>query len=211
MLAPDPVLLWVRETADVPGSAAERVLSPPERDRAARFVDATACHEWVASRVILRELLGSILGLEPHAVPIAGDRGGKPYVAGARDVQFSLSRCAGAVAVAVARARPVGVDIERVRHVPQAERIAARYLARADEAAVCSRRGLERDRAFLRGWVAMEAMTKAWGRGVPAAGEYRHAAGGGGPTLEWDGREWSAAMVAGPPGCVVAVAAHDAR
>lgn len=212
MVAPDHVLVCVRPTAAVHPRTAERALAPAELRRAARFADASARSEWVASRAFLRDLLGRLLHVEPREVALTTDPRGKPALADAPQLRFSLSRCSGAVAVAVAYGRHVGVDIERVRRVGSAERIGARYFAPADEARLLAARpGVERERAFARGWVAMEAMTKAWGLGVPAAARYRTAATDpAARTLTWNGREWSAAELDWPPGCALAVAAEGA-
>jgi 4'-phosphopantetheinyl transferase len=212
MVARDEVLVWVRPTGEVDAHAAERALVSAELRRAARFADVSTRSEWVASRAVLRELLGGLLHVEPREVALTADSRGKPMLADAPRLGFSLSRCSGAVAVAVAPGRRVGVDIERVRRVEPAERIGARYFAPADEARMLAARpGLERERAFAGGWVAMEAMTKAWGVGVPAAARYRAAAADGAArTLTWNGRQWSAAELEGPPGCALAVAAEGA-
>lgn len=112
------------------------------------------------------------------------------------------------------RDREVGIDLERVRLIKRAERIAARFLSPSDRAAVeAAAPGLDRADALLRRWVALEAMAKAWARGVRAveeassclstgqAGALHRATGS-------DGRIWSVMAVPAPDGYVTAVAAE---
>lgn len=89
---------------------------------------------------------------------------GKPYLPGGP--HFSLSRTAGMAAIAISRAGPVGIDIERKRDLaltPASERslkAAAGQLATRGTYSAASRSRCE---ANLRNWVRLEAAVKANG------------------------------------------------
>ena len=159
-----------------------------------------------------RNLVRDVLG---EQVPLAEDPSGKPRVAGA-DLGFSVSHSGAVAVVAVAAGLDVGVDVERVREVRRAERIALRWLATGDARAVAAAPAEDRARTFLRAWVAAEALAKGWGGGIgdlarvreglrePAADRGRsHVAGPG-------GEPWSVVALEAPRGYIAALAAPGA-
>lgn len=96
---------------------------------------------------------------------------GKPRLAEPRlagDLRFNLSHCRSLVAVAVAREREVGIDVEAVsRTVPSAMDLARRYFSpREADALAAQRDESQRQREFLRRWTAKEALVKATGHGL---------------------------------------------
>lgn len=66
--------------------------------------------------------------------------------------------------MAVSSVCPVGVDVEEVRHIPEADHIAKRWFSSEEFEWM----GKEEDpnRAFLRCWVRREAFVKAIGTGL---------------------------------------------
>lgn len=126
----------------------------------------------VAGRV-LRDVLGAVLAVDPADLRIdrrcarCGDAAhGKPAVAGAPDLSFSLSHSGATVVVATAFDACVGVDVEELRPRARLDRLAARVLTAPEHAAWCRLRGDERLEAFLRHWTAREAYLKAIGVGL---------------------------------------------
>ncbi|MDO4562738.1 MAG: 4'-phosphopantetheinyl transferase superfamily protein [Clostridia bacterium] len=87
---------------------------------------------------------------------IVREKGKKPRLESPIGVHFSLSHSYDLCAVAVAE-RPVGVDIEKVREVKGAERIAKKYYSPA-----------ERETDFLQVWVRKESRVKRDGTGMAA-------------------------------------------
>lgn len=79
---------------------------------------------------------------------------GRPLLASHPDVHFSVAHSGDWYAIAITRAGPVGVDIERIRHVPEAAQIARRWLHDADPA------------HFFEHWTRREAHLKAIGLGL---------------------------------------------
>jgi 4'-phosphopantetheinyl transferase len=121
-----------------------------------------------APRSTLRRLLGKALELEPARVPRETAAAGKPMVAAALGLEFNVSHSGGEGIVALSRAGPVGVDVERMRRDIDHRALAARVFAPAE---LDEFDGLDEDAArhrFYRGWVYKEAVLKALGLGIGA-------------------------------------------
>jgi 4'-phosphopantetheinyl transferase len=162
-------LVWAR-LADAEGrlGALEAALPEPERARAARFRVADARGRFVLGRTLLRRAVGQLLGVPAEELALVVDERGKPHLADPAEEPgpfFNLSHSGPVVAVAVASVA-VGVDVESLRPVVSAERLARRFLSAAEAAAVLAADAAERDRAFLRIWTQKEAYLKATGLGV---------------------------------------------
>jgi 4'-phosphopantetheinyl transferase len=152
----------------------EAWLPPDERERAARFRVAEARRRFVAGRALLRRALGAALGADPASLVLATGHRGKPELVAPPPppaIGFNLAHSGRVVVVAVA-GTAVGVDVEILRPIANAERLARRFFSAAETAAVLARTGADRDRAFLRVWTQKEAYLKAIGLGVgmPLAG-----------------------------------------
>jgi 4'-phosphopantetheinyl transferase len=143
-----------------------RVLSRAERERAERFVFAHDRRRWSASRALLRLTLGRVLECDPSALEFVLDPGGKPRLAGADDLHFSLSRSRDQCLLAVTRCGPVGADVEILRPIPEALGIARRIFASDEAQALAQRPPDQLTAAFLKLWVCKEAIVKSSGTGI---------------------------------------------
>ena len=168
-LVPGEVHLWAATLPLPPVELAEceRLLAGDERERAASPLPE-ARERYVAVRGLLRRLLGLYLGRPAEALCFAYGAHGKPSLAGEGPggVRFNVSHAGEVALLAFAAGREVGVDVERVRDVPRAERIATRILEPAAAEAWRALPPAERREAFLREWTRVEAMSKLTGRGV---------------------------------------------
>ena len=90
---------------------------------------------------------------------------GKPFLVG-RAVRFNLSHSGDLAAVAVARRREVGVDVERLRPVHREARVARRIMSDAEHAQYLALPEAERGGFLLRTWARKEALVKAAGTGI---------------------------------------------
>ncbi|UQI45582.1 4'-phosphopantetheinyl transferase superfamily protein [Streptomyces sp. HU2014] len=140
-----------------------RILSPQERDRAARLAPA-ARRDFTAAHLLIRRCAATFLGAPAHGLDVVqhcercqGPHG-RPALRQEPRLYVTLAHCSGYVAAA-ASWQPVGVDVERLPPGPGWRRAAARSLTRAEAAAVthapCP------PAAFLRQWVRKEALIKA--------------------------------------------------
>ena len=128
-------------------------------------------HVWLARRLLSRDALRSILGrYTAGALEFAHGPHGKPYLRDAPQLQFNLSHSGAVSLVAVALDVEVGVDIERLRPMPDCQAVAERFLAPEDAAALAETPAVEREREFFTRWTRSEAMWKARGIGLYGAG-----------------------------------------
>lgn len=193
--------LWSREVGPGrPDPAADRLLAPQERERAARFRNEEAHALFVQGRVMLRQALSTYLGCPPQALRLeqrcprcGAPEHGKPRLASpASELVFNLSHARRLVVLAVCRWGQVGVDVEwrgRARVMPEVARL---LLSATERAALAEIPEGGRQGALLRCWVRKEALVKATGEGLgrdprelsmPLAGE--------GPLLcQHQGAQW---------------------
>jgi 4'-phosphopantetheinyl transferase len=142
--------------------------------RAATARRAPGAHDrYVVGHGALREILAALTAMQPTALRFdrrcrhCGDPAhGKPELAHAPDLSFSLSHSASVALVAVAREARVGVDVEVIRARRQLEKLAARVLTPDEFQTWRVVPPASRVTAFLRGWTAKEAYLKALGLGL---------------------------------------------
>ena len=151
------------------------VLDSAEHARAARFHFERDRRHYVASRGLLRRLLGAALDKPASALVFEYGAHGKPAISAAflqgRTLCFNLSHSAGWAMFALAWDRDVGIDLESAarlnRDVNGLSGLAARMLS---ERELAIWRALPdaaaREAAFLRAWTRKEAYTKATGQGL---------------------------------------------
>jgi 4'-phosphopantetheinyl transferase len=170
-LRPDAVDVWRASfaAADSLHGTFEGTLSPAEKTRAATFAFEPERRRFVASRGLLRVLLARYSGTRPDAQEIVADADGKPRLGGRCGqgrIRFNVSHSGDLWACAVALHREVGLDVEAMRPDRHADRIAERYFAPAEVAALRALPEPERAAAFHRCWTRKEAFLKAKGIAV---------------------------------------------
>lgn len=199
--------------------ASASLLSPAERKRACRFASSTAARRYIVSRARLREVLGARLGVRPESVELVYGAGGKPALANAgwTRVRFNLSHCDDLAVYALsASGCEVGIDVEAIRPLPEADVLAARFFSRREHAAYRALRRRDRPLGFFQCWTRKEAFVKALGEGLShpldsfdvslapgAPAELLHVDPG--PGVD---RNWRLASFSPAPGFVAAVAAE---
>lgn len=143
-------------------------LSADERARAARLRSPKIQHRFIASRGILRRILGSYLGLEPGQLVFTYGAQGKPALGGAGDAKlsFNLSHSGSLVVYAVSSGMDVGVDIEQVHLLSDLDATAATILSTPELAELQALPPAERMHRFFTLWTCKEAVLKAAGSGL---------------------------------------------
>ena len=143
------------------------VLSAEERAQCARFVRPADRARAVASRACLRVVLAKYLLLDPRALSIKAGTSGKPLLDGGDpSIQFNMSHSGDMALIAVTRGLRVGIDVERVRDVPDIEAIMDGFFSGQEAAWFRSRGNVERTPAFFLLWTRREAAAKALGIGL---------------------------------------------
>ena len=145
------------------------LLAPTERQRAERFHFARdRCH-YIVGRGVLRTLVGMYLRCAPEELQFQyGDRG-KPAVAPTQSHQhlcFNLSHSHERAVYAFAWNRELGIDIEYMRPLDDAESIAEHFFSKREYQQLCAVPHADRQRAFFTCWTRKEAYIKAGGDGL---------------------------------------------
>ena len=140
-------------------------LNPAEEARAARFHFEHHRQHFIVGRGLLRLLLSHYLDLAPGDVQLVYTSHSKPHLPGGQ-LQFNLSHAGERVVYAFARDRALGVDIEQLRALPDAESIARRFFAPAEAARFMALPAPLRPAGFFNCWTRKEAFIKAVGEGL---------------------------------------------
>lgn len=145
--------------------ALRRVLADDERARADRFHFDKHRRRYIVGRGVLRHLLGAALGLAPGRIAFDYGPHGKPAVAGA-GLAFNLSNSSDLAVIALGGGSPLGVDVERLRAMDDADAIAQRFFSAPEVEAFRRLDPGDRDHGFFRCWTRKEAYIKAIGDGL---------------------------------------------
>ena len=176
-LLPGTVHVWAITVENLDDTGPQLAsLSTAERRRAQAFRFERDRHRFIARRVALRQLLGRYLALEPAQIEIDEGDGRKPAIAGPHrkhgatsvspGIRFNCSHSDGVALLAFAQDLPVGVDLERVRPMLEAEDVAQRLFSPDEYRALMQIPPEDRLAAFYECWTRKEAVVKAFGHGL---------------------------------------------
>ena len=144
-------------------------LAEDEKARANRFYFDHDREHYIVARGLLRQLLGSYLQLPAVQITFAYGEHGKPELAAeqaASGVKFNVSHAQGVALLAFALQAEVGVDIEQVRPLEDAEEVAERFFSKNEVAAFTAVPAAQKPRAFFNCWTRKEAFIKVIGEGL---------------------------------------------
>jgi 4'-phosphopantetheinyl transferase len=207
-------------TADLVGHddvAAECIdmLDDEERERARRLRFEQHRSYFIRSHAMVRQVLAGYSGIDAAALRFRRGPHGKPSLAdAAARFHFSLSHSESCCVMAVRSECPIGIDVERIRELPNAAEIAHRRFARTESAALARLAGALRRDAFFALWTAKEAIVKAMGQSLAdnldrieldldPVGDIRFVSLDGDSAIP---RAWSVTRLTGPAGFALAVA-----
>ena len=145
------------------------MLSAAERERAMRFRFDLHRNRFIAGRGLLRAALGQYLNTQPGRVEFVYGPNGKPSLsqtAAGTGIRFNLAHSEDLAVLAVMRDRDVGIDVERVRPIPEVEQLVARFFSVRENAAFQALPEEQRAVAFFNLWTRKEAWLKATGEGI---------------------------------------------
>jgi len=179
---PQPVLsthdihVWCTSLEQDAASVAAffRTLSADEQERAGRFYFARDRQHFIVGRGVLRNILGRYLRVAPQALRFSYGPKGKPHLAQelvatvpqAADLRFNLSHSGGLALYGFTYGRELGVDIERLRPLDDAEQIAARFFSAGEVRVFGALPAAEKMQGFFNCWTRKEAYIKATGDGL---------------------------------------------
>ncbi|HEX2086014.1 MAG TPA: 4'-phosphopantetheinyl transferase superfamily protein [Solirubrobacteraceae bacterium] len=182
-----------------------RLLDRDEAARAARFARERDRRRFTVGHGALRQVLATYVAADAGALRFVAGRHGKPALTPAGP-HFSLSHGDGLALVAVARERPVGVDVELAGAEWDPRGVARRFFT-PEEAALAAPGGDAGRRAFFRVWTCKESCVKASGRGIGDLEDVHVALDpAGGARARYRGVDWTIAELRPAPGYIAAVA-----
>jgi 4'-phosphopantetheinyl transferase len=170
-LSNDEVHVW-RARLDMPAASLEslcNLLSAHETSRAERFRFARDRQRYVAAHGLLRTILSYYVDVAPGQLDFCRNARGKPYLApsyGSDAVRFNMSDSGDLALFAVTRGRKVGIDLERVRPLAEAQEIARAFFSAQEYAVFCTLAEDQKREAFFACWTRKEAYLKARGVGL---------------------------------------------
>ena len=145
----------------------EDVLSPDERARLSCYAFAHTRRAFTVARAALRIIIAKCVGASPSTLHFEYGVYGKPRLAPPFDhFHFNLSHSGDIAVVAASVSGAIGIDIERIRPVPETLDLARGFFSRGEYELLCKTPHHERDRIFLSLWTRKEACLKAIGAGL---------------------------------------------
>jgi 4'-phosphopantetheinyl transferase len=144
-------------------------LAPDEIERAGRFRFERDRRRFIVGRGVLRAILGRYLAVEPRLISFLYGKRGKPRLADEFDIpalQFNLAHSGELALYAFGLGRRIGIDVEYVRPLSDAEEISARFFSSRENDALRALPQDQRLAAFYRCWTRKEAYLKAIGDGL---------------------------------------------
>src|SRR6266566_3639927 len=149
--------------------ASAALLSDAERHRARRFAFGRDARRFIVARARLRELLAARLGVEADSIEFEYGAHGKPVLSrpfAGSDLHFNVSHCDDVAAYAFSCGHTIGIDLEAVRVISDADDIAARYFSRRENTTYRTLNPRDRPLGFFNCWTRKEAFVKALGDGL---------------------------------------------
>jgi 4'-phosphopantetheinyl transferase len=172
ILEPDDLHLWCGNLDSSFSRILELkpLLSADECEKAHRFHFTKDSNRSVASRGLLRTLLGHYLQRDPSRLKFCYGTYGKPRLdaSDSGDLCFNVAHSDWLGVFAFTRAREIGIDVERIQPDIMKERIADEFFSAREVDDLLSVPVQEQAEAFFNCWTRKEAFLKAKGSGLSA-------------------------------------------
>jgi len=163
------VHVWHQELLESePAQKFAPLLSPDERQRAARFRFPVDRQRFMVARATLRQLLAEYLEIAPSDISFRYSANGKPELAGELDsaIRFNVAHSQSTAAFAFTLGPRVGIDVELVRDDVDADAIARRFFSESEQDSLARLSGAQKYLGFFNCWTRKEAYLKAVGSGL---------------------------------------------
>jgi 4'-phosphopantetheinyl transferase len=146
----------------------EPLLSPDEKERAARFRFQEHRRRFVIARGLLRQVLAAYADVQPQALTFTYSEMGKPELSTLHgsSVGFNVSHSGDIAAFGFALGRRIGVDVECIRHDVDVDEIPRRFFSQLEQQTLAALEGREKIQGFFNCWTRKEAYVKAVGSGL---------------------------------------------
>jgi len=161
---PGAVHLWtinLNQPASVVSSLMN-VLDASERARASRLWEGPLRSRFVVAHGATRQILAQYLGIPASILQLERPASGKPRVRGAA-LSFNVSQSGNIAICAVSYGGRLGVDLEQIRPIANADGMAARFFAPSESRQYAEMPTADRQAAWFACWTRKEAFLKATG------------------------------------------------
>ncbi len=144
-------------------------LTADELARAKRFHFEKDRKHFIVGRGVLRQILSRYLQVNPSSIRFSYKSHGKPFIEfphEATTLNFNLSHSGNVALYAFSQQRELGIDVEKLRPMPDGAQIAKRFFSAPEYEVFLSVPEAKRDEAFFNCWTRKEAYIKAIGDGL---------------------------------------------
>ena len=157
--------LWLVDLDEYARHASLDGLSADDHARAARMAFERDALRLLARRHALRRVLATALNCSPSKLVIEPDHNGKPRLQSHPALQFNLSHSEHVCLIGLSTRHPVGIDVEIVRRIADADQLARSCLT-VREYQQWSSVSARSELSLLSCWTRKEACLKALGVGL---------------------------------------------
>ena len=159
--------LWTASLTASPEKIEELrlLLSPEEQLRASYFKFESKQHDYIMSQAVLRVLIATYLDIPPGDVIMQARKKGKPFLVNDPSLFFNISNSHKIGVYAFSRDDEVGVDIEKIRELPDLDELIDKNMTSREKAIILKDPGKKLS-LFFQFWTFKEAYLKAIGEGM---------------------------------------------
>lgn len=158
------VHLWtiaLNRPASVVSSLAD-VLDSSERAQASRLWEGPLRSRFIVAHGAARQIIAQYLDIPAPIVQLERAPGGKPRVRGSA-LSFNLTQSGGVAVCAISNGGRLGVDVEQIRSISNADAMAERMFAPGEVRQYVAMPPADRQAAWFSCWTRKEAFLKATG------------------------------------------------
>ncbi|BCA53185.1 putative 4'-phosphopantetheinyl transferase HetI [Nitrospira sp. KM1] len=150
-------------------------LDPSEQARAARFIRLLDRTRFIQAHGLLRTVLASYVACRPETIRFGYGRHGKPFLlereTADSSIKFNMAHSNGRMLVGVTKEHEIGIDLEQARDGVEILKLAERFYAKSEHAALARMPASDQPIRFFKYWVAKEAVLKGQGVGLQSLQE----------------------------------------
>ncbi|MEA5537232.1 4'-phosphopantetheinyl transferase family protein [Crocosphaera sp. XPORK-15E] len=145
------------------------ILNDQEQIKAKRFQFEQHQRRFIVARSTLKIILSRYLNIPPDQITFEYSPLGKPKLSNeinSQKIEFNLSHSQELAIYGITCDRLIGVDVEYIRPMPDAEQLAKRFFCPQEAEKINTLSSPDKDKAFFQLWTAKEAYLKATGEGI---------------------------------------------
>lgn len=144
----------------------DEYISAEEKQKALRFRFEHLQQRALAGAALRRLILARYLGSSPSALTFGQGQFGKPFLSEHRELHFNISHSEDVFLCGVTAISEIGVDVESIHELHDAEAIAERYYSVGEQADLSRQPTENYLSTFFHYWTRKEAFSKALGKGI---------------------------------------------